>query len=60
MPLATDQGIRLNVRPDSQEVIATLVNTQTNEVIRMIPGEATRRAGDVIRGIAGQLLDKLA
>ena len=59
-PLATDQGIRLNLRPGSDEVIATLVNTKTNETIRVIPGEETRRAGDVIRGIAGQILDKLA
>jgi len=40
--------------------VATLVNTQTNEVIRTIPGEETRRAREVIRAIAGQLLDKLA
>jgi uncharacterized FlaG/YvyC family protein len=53
-------GIRLTVKPDTHEVIATLVNTETNEVIREIPGEETRRAREVIRAIAGQLLDKLA
>ena len=53
-------GIRLTVKSDTHEVIATLVDTETNEVIREIPGEETRRAAEVIRGIAGQLLDKHA
>jgi uncharacterized FlaG/YvyC family protein len=48
------------VEPDTHEVIATLVDPETNEVIRQVPGEETRRAGEVIRAIAGQLLDKLA
>ena len=60
VPVPSVPGIRLTVKSDTHEVIATLVDTETNEVIRQIPGEETRRAGDVIRGIAGQLLDKLA
>ena len=59
-PVANNSGIRLTVKPDTHEVIATLVNTQTNEVIRQIPGEETGRAGEVIRAIAGQLLDQHA
>ncbi len=59
-PVANDHGLRLTVKTDTHEVIATLVNTETNEVIRQIPGKETQRAGEVIRGIAGQLLDKLA
>jgi hypothetical protein len=59
-PVADHHGIRLTVNTNTHEVLATLVNTTTNEVIRTIPGEGTRRAGEVIRGITGQLLDKLA
>ena len=59
-PVADDQGLRLTVNSHTHEVVATLVNTQTNEVIRTIPGEETRRAREVIRAYAGQLLDKLA
>jgi uncharacterized FlaG/YvyC family protein len=58
-PVADDHGLRLTVRPDTHEVIATLVNTETNEVIRQIPGEETRRAAEVIRAITGQLIDKI-
>jgi hypothetical protein len=60
VPIPNVPGIRLTVKSDTHEVIATLVNTETNEVIRTIPGEETRRAREVIRAIAGQLLDKLA
>ena len=59
-PAADGHGLRLTVDSHTHEVLATLVNTETNEVIRTIPGEETRRAREVIRGIAGQLLDKLA
>jgi hypothetical protein len=59
-PVADGHGLRLTVDSHTHEVLATLVNTETNEVIRTIPGEETRRAGEVIRAIAGQLLDKLA
>jgi FlaG protein len=59
-PVANDHGLRLSVNSNTHEVVATLVNTQTNEVIRTIPGEETRRAGDVIRSIPGQVVDKLA
>jgi hypothetical protein len=59
-PVANDHGLRLSVNSNTHEVVATLVNTATNEVIRTIPGEETRRAGDVIRAIAGQVVDKLA
>ena len=60
VPVADHHGIRLTVDSNTHEVLATLVNTATNEVIRTVPGEETRRAREVIRGIAGQLLDKLA
>jgi hypothetical protein len=59
-PVADDHGLRLTVNSNTHEVLATLVNTETNEVIRTIPGEETRRAREVIRAIAGQLLDKHA
>ena len=59
-PVADGHGLRLTVDSHTHEVLATLVNTETNEIIRTIPGEETRRAREVIRGIAGQLLDKLA
>ena len=59
-PVVDNHGLRLTVNSNTHEVLATLVNTQTNEVIRMIPGEETRRARDVIRAYAGQILDKLA
>jgi hypothetical protein len=58
-PVANDPGLRLTVTSDTHEVIATLVNTETNEVIRQIPGEETRRAAEVIRAITGQLIDKI-
>ena len=59
-PIGNDYGLRLAVNSNTHEVLVTLVNTQTNEVIRTIPGEETRRARDVIRAYAGQILDKLA
>jgi hypothetical protein len=59
-PVAAGHGLRLTVDSRTHEVLATLVNTETNEVIRTIPGEETRRAREVIRAIAGQLLDKHA
>ena len=59
-PVTDGHGLRLTVDSRTHEVLATLVNTETNEVIRTIPGEETGRAGEVIRGIAGQLVDKLA
>ena len=59
-PVADNHGLRLTVNSNTHEVVATLVNIETNEVIRTIPGEETRRAREVIRAIAGQLLDKLA
>jgi uncharacterized FlaG/YvyC family protein len=47
------------VESDTHEVIASLVDTDTDEVIRQIPAEATRRASEVIRAITGQLIDKV-
>src|SRR5512132_519769 len=58
-PVANDQEIHLTVRSDTHEVIATLVDIETNEVIRQIPAEETRRAAEVIRAITGQLVDKV-
>ena len=59
-PVTDNHGLRLTVDSNTHKVLATLVNTATNEVIRTIPGEETGRAGEVIRAIAGQLLDKIA
>lgn len=58
-PVTDNQEIHLSVKSDTHEVIATLVNTATNEVIRQIPAAETRRAADVIRAITGQLIDKV-
>ncbi len=58
-PVTNDQEIHLTVKSDTHEVIATLVNTETNEVIRQIPAEETRRASEVIRAITGQLINKI-
>jgi len=58
-PVTNDAGLRLTVKSDTHEVIATLVNTETNEVIRQIPGEETRRAAEVIRAITGQVIDRI-
>jgi hypothetical protein len=60
VPVVNNDEVRLSVNAETHEVIATLVDAQTHEVIRQIPGEETRRAREVIRAIAGQLLDKLA
>jgi uncharacterized FlaG/YvyC family protein len=49
----------LTVESDTHEVIASLVDIETNAVIRQIPAEATRRASEVIRAITGQLIDKI-
>lgn len=59
-PVTKDHGLRLTVKSDTHEVIATLVDRKTNEVIREIPSEEMQRASRVIRAIAGQLLDKIA
>ena len=58
-PVTNVQEIHLTVKSDTHEVIATLVNTETNEVIRQIPAEETRRASEVIRAITGQLINKV-
>ena len=57
--IANDQEIHLTVKSATHEVIATLVDTETNAVIRQIPAEETRRASEVIRAITGQLIDKV-
>ena len=44
IPVVNGQEIHLTVESDTHEVIATLVDTETNAVIRQIPAEATRRA----------------
>jgi uncharacterized FlaG/YvyC family protein len=49
----------LTVEPETHEVIATLVNKETNEVIRQIPAEEMNRAAEVIRAITGQLIDQM-
>ena len=59
-PVTDDQEIRLTVKSDTHEVIASLVDTQTNEVIREVPPEEMRRAAEVIRAIIGHLIDKVA
>ena len=59
IPVVNGQEIHLTVESDTHEVIATLVDTETNAVIRQIPAEATRRASEVIRAITGQLIDKV-
>jgi len=59
-PVTDDQEIRLTVKSDTHEVIASLVDTQTNEVIREVPPEEMRRAAAVIRAIIGHLIDKVA
>ena len=58
-PVTDDREIRLTVNEDTHEVIATLVDTQTNEVIREIPAAEMRRASEVIRAITGQLINKV-
>ena len=59
IPVVNGQEIHLTVESDTHEVIATLVDTEPNAVIRQIPAEATRRASEVIRAITGQLIDKV-
>ena len=59
VPVTDDREIRLTVKSDTHEVIATLVNTQTNEVIREIPPAEMRKASEVIRALLGQSVDKL-
>ena len=59
IPVANGQEIHLTVESDTHEVIASLVDIETNAVIRQIPAEATRRASEVIRAITGQLIDKI-
>lgn len=58
-PVLNAQALRLTVKSDTHEVIATLVNKETNEVIRQIPAEEMQRAAEVIRAITGQLIDKV-
>jgi uncharacterized FlaG/YvyC family protein len=58
-PVTDGREIHLAVESDTHEVIASLVDTDTDEVIRQIPAEATRRASEVIRAITGQLIDKV-
>ena len=59
IPVANGQEIHLTIESDTHEVIASLVDVETNAVIRQIPAEATRRASEVIRAITGQLIDKV-
>jgi uncharacterized FlaG/YvyC family protein len=59
-PVANDHEIRLTVNSDTHEVIATLIDLETNEVIREIPSEDMRRGAEVMRAIIGQIIDKVA
>ena len=58
-PVTDDREIRLTVNEDTHEVIATLVDIETNEVIREIPAAEMRRASEVARAITGQLINKI-
>jgi len=58
-PVTNDREIRLTVNEDTHEVIATLVDIETNEVIREIPAAEMRRASEVARAITGQLINKI-
>jgi flagellar protein FlaG len=58
-PVTQDNGLRLTVSSDTHEVVATLVDTKTNEVIREIPSEEMQRAAKVIRAIIGQIVDQV-
>jgi len=60
LPQVADGELRLTVKTDTHEVLAALVDTQTNEVIREIPAEEMRRAAEVMRAIIGHLIDKVA
>jgi uncharacterized FlaG/YvyC family protein len=58
-PVTKDHGLRLTVNPDTHEVVATMVDRKTNEVIREIPSEEMQRAAEVMRAIIGQLVDQV-
>jgi uncharacterized FlaG/YvyC family protein len=55
-----ERSLRLKVDQDTHEVIAEVIDQETNKVIREIPAEEMRRAGEVIRALLGQLVDKRA
>src|ERR1700756_4280807 len=56
--LASDRFLRFMVNTQTHEVIAAVVDQETNKVIREIPPEEMRKASEVIRALLGQVVDK--
>jgi len=51
-------GFRLRVDDETHEVVAVIVDPETEAVVREIPPEEMRKAAEVIRALIGQLVDR--
>jgi hypothetical protein len=57
-PNINDHELRLTINSETHEVIAQVIDPQTNQVIREIPPEDMRKASEVIRSLLGKVVDK--
>lgn len=59
-PATETSELRLRVDEDLKEVIATVVDTQTGEVLKSYPPEEVISAAKKLKAILGQVLDRSA
>ena len=56
--LAEPNELRLSVDDELKRVVATIVNRDTDEIVREIPPEELLQAAKVLKTILGQMLDR--
>jgi flagellar protein FlaG len=57
-PVSKTSELRLRVDEDLKEVIATVVDTQTGEVVKSFPPEEVISAAKKLKAMLGQILDR--
>lgn len=57
-PVSPTSELRLRVDEDLKEVIATIVDTKTGEVVKSYPPEEVLSAAKKLKAMLGQILDR--
>jgi flagellar protein FlaG len=57
-PVSDTSELRLRVDDDLKEVIATVVDTETGEVVKSFPPEEVISAAKKLKAMLGQILDR--
>jgi len=52
--------LSFNVRKDTHRIVVTVMNSETNQVIRQIPPESMLRVSEEIQKVIGSLIDHRA